>query len=276
MFRTHIQRNIIVALLAALLATTVAVALPTMSDAQKAQLRINSLKALNSAVANVKRKIDYRLSFLDPYLKNEQLMGEFLKYRIKKQEAATTQPEAPKRGDWSDSAREPSKVVPLTFADALELATDMELETGLQKAMATTTDISMLLKQEQSLEAISRKNFDAALAGIIDVEYKIDFLKDTERWDAFMEWAGQDLERRDVEEAQRQQAMRDAADQREVDKQRALAQRQAEKEQRERERAERLEQRWQRKVEAYQLQTERLRAMTPEGVYYGGGRRWWH
>lgn len=276
MIRTHIQRTTVVALLAAFIVTTVAVALPPMTDAQKTQLRLNALKALNSAVANVKRKIDYRLSFLDPFLKNEQLMGEFLKYRTKKEASATTQPDAPKRGDWSDSAAEPSKGVPLTFADALELATHMELETGLQKAMSTTTDISMLLKQEQSLEAISRKNFDAALAGIIDVEYKIDFLKETERWDAFMEWAGQDLERRDLEEADRKQAMHDAADQRERDRQAALAQREAEKEQRERERAEKLEERWQRKVEAYQLQTERVRAMTPQSVSYGGGRRWWY
>ncbi len=248
-------------------------AAPKLSATQEAQLRVNALRAISAAVADVQRKVDYRLSFLDKYLKERELLAEFLKATMAPT-AEGEEKQEPKVGDWRDQAKDPDRAVPLTFTEAYSIALEMELEAGLTKVLNTSADLGMLMKQEESLEATARKRFDTCIGGVFDVEKKIAFIKDTERWDDFVEWATEELAVREEEEKARQEALLAQADQRRDEQERLRAEREAAKEQAERDKAEEMEQRWQRKVEAYQLQTERIEARK-QNVYYSDSPRWW-
>jgi hypothetical protein len=250
-----------------------------MTKVQQLQLQVNALGTLNAAITDVRRKADYRTSFLDKWFNETKQMAEYIKWRA---EAATKEEPKPKAGNWKRDGGTvaPDRDVPLTFEDAYELAIELEIESRLDKAKSTKSDIATLEKMVAAQRKMAEKRFSETIGEVVEVERKVAFLKEVEKWDEFMDWAAEELVRRQEEEkAKKEQITKEAKERaeekREEAKERA-EQRKADKEEAERKRAEELERKWQRKAEAYQLRTERVKAVYPQPVYdYSDDARWW-
>jgi colicin import membrane protein len=311
-----------------------------LNATQKLQLEVNALSTLNSAIANVARKAEYRASYLDAYFQENDLRGEFAKYRagqlgasastdadgqateqtdeeleeaIEEAEDQQAQDDAdpaeaeatsgaddaadaeaekeavpdgppadptPKSRNWSDTPRDQDADVPLTYEDAYALALEYETETNLADARNTEDDLESLQTSKDAWESIAKKKFPQAINSIMDVERKVQFIRETDRWDAFVTWAEAEYDRR--EEAEKEEAQRLAKEREEkmAEEERERAerenQRRLEREEYQRKRADEVERKWQRKVEAYKLETDRDAARTGDSyMYYPDYGRWW-
>jgi len=311
-----------------------------LNETQKLQLEVNALSTLNSAIANVMRKAEYRASYIDAYLQEHNLRGEYTKYQAgvntsgnsedaveeadtemedaveeaedqqaeddaDPAEAEATSGEAdadeeqeeeemveetpdgppadptPKTRNWSDAPRDQDADVPLTYEDAYALALEYETETNLADARNTEDDLESLQTSKDAWESIAQKKFPQAIGSIMDVERKVQFIRDTDRWDAFVTWAEAEFDRREIEEKEEAERLaqerQEKMEQEEIERAERENQRRLEREEYERKRAEKVERKWQRKVEAYQLETERDAARTGDSyMYYPNGYgRWW-
>ncbi len=311
--RTHRIMIIMVPLWLIVMITPVAMAQPKLSELEQLQLEVNALTTLNSVISHVSEKAVTRESYLSEYFDEANLMAEYRAYVASltpadpdatpddgtdeddadedvdddatdtddTPEAPSTEDTAappedltPRAGNWSDQARDPNRAIPLTYEEVYELALEYETENNLAAARNTTRDRESLLRARESWDKIASEKFPQLLASIMDVERRVQFLRDTDRWNAFVEWAEAEYDRREEAARLKAEARTQQREQREADAAAARAQREAEREERERQKAEALEQEWQRKVEVYQLQTERIAAQQPDTVYYPAGR-WW-
>ena len=185
----------------------------------------------------------------------------------------------PKAANWGKD-ESTDRDVPLTYEDALELVIHYELENNLDAAMNTTQDKASLQASYDAWEKIAKGKFPKTITRIMEVERKVKFLKDTERWDAFMDWAEGEADVRDeaAAVAKEEQLAKNQANLDEAARNRAeLAEtRRQDAAERERLRDERLEKKWNRQAEAYRLQSERIQAEAgPEQYYYPDNGRWW-
>lgn len=276
MIRSATVRLSVLLLLVGMLASAVTAEVPEdLTPIQELQLRVNALAHLNSAIANARRKADYRASYVDKYLEEMELQADYIEWRS---EAETPEPQV---ADWAESPDvTPDRGVPLTFEDALEMAIELEIETDLDDARNTTADETTLSASEKSWTSIGRKRFAETIAKIMEVERQIAFIKSTDNgWTEFVEWATAELARREEAEGAAQEAARqdaqEQAEQERLEAEEREAARIAAEEQAERERAERHEREWQRKAEEYRLETERIEAYNPPVRYYPEARAWW-
>ncbi len=299
-------RRILTTLLLITLLAPTAMGQPDLSELEQLQLEVNALTTLNSVMSHVSEKAVLRDSYLGEYFAEADLQGE---YRTYVDSLAPANPDAapaadddddaddteadtaddaqpavdsatpsedptPRAGNWSDRAQDPDRAVPTTYAEVYQLVLDYEIENNLDAARNTTRDRESLLRSRDSWDKIASERFPDLIDMIMDVERKVQFLRETERWNGFVEWAEEEYDRREEAERLKAEARAQQREQRQADADAARAQRVAEREERERLKAEELERQWQRKVEVYQLQTERIAAQTPETIYYPTGR-WW-
>ncbi len=266
-----------------------------LSELEQLQLEVNALTTLNSVISHVSEKAATRESYLKEYFDEADLQGEYRTYIASlapadpdaapandeaDDEAAPDEPATPaedptpRTGNWSDHAENPDRAIPLTYAEVYQMALDYETENNLAAARNTTRDRESLIRSRDSWDKIASEKFPDLIDAIMDVERRVQFLRETERWNAFVEWAEGEYDRREEATRLKAEARAQQREQRQADADAARAQRQAERDERERQKAEELEQQWQRKVEVYQLQTERIAAQQPDTVYYPAGR-WW-
>jgi hypothetical protein len=285
----------------------------SLNATQKLQLEVNALSTLNSAIGNVTRKADYRASYLDAFFQTNNLQAEYRAYlsghqaateahgeaaevdaeveaALEEAEGAQVSEEAdptgppaeptPSAGDWGEAPRDPNRDVPLTYEDAFKLALEYEAETNLADARNTQDDAESLQSSKEAWDSIARDKFPKALAQIMEVERKVQFLKDTARWGDLQEWAEGEYERREAAEAERQEQLAQERESRDAEKDQENAERRAERlaqrEADQRKRDEEVELRFQRNLEAYNAETERVRAKKgPESYYYPDQPTFW-
>jgi hypothetical protein len=222
------------------------------------QLRIDALTTLRDAINSVRGKAKLRTDLLDKYLKDNKLWEDYFKLRS---ELKTTSPEV---GHWNDERPDSKELVPLTFNDAYVIAIDYEKEQG-GEGEEDDGSSELLQRQEKALRAMARKEFNRVIKEMVEVERKVEFIKERKQWDKALAWANTELAKReDKRKEDLEVAKKEAVEKRK--EREAEAERKADK--RKQERAEGLERAWQRKAESYQLRTNRIEAENSRNYSY--------
>ena len=240
--------------------------LSSLSEGQRLLLTVDSLKTLSAAIGAVAVEAKRRSGLLDKYLAENGLAEAYLKAQPQIPERA------PKVAEWSDK-KTSDRVVPLSFDDALAVVMEIEMEDrGDEIRQADPKDTDDLKRQEKAYREMAKKRFDETLPMMIEVDRRIDFLREKGQFEKARVWAKGEIERQDVEAKQQKREEKAAA---EAEKKERQQEQEAKREVARQRRIEKVEQRWQKQAEAYQLRTDRERAKRGTTYPWGWDYRPW-
>ncbi len=227
--------------------------------------QLNAILLVNRVVNDVRDKAGKRHQLLTAYLRQ------------------TRQMDAYKASDFAQTPDE--KNVPLTYEDAVGIGLErIEENPSIATYEHQNQDVSKLKTLAASYTWLGKSSWDEARDAAIDVPRMEAFVKDADKWDAFLDFVDKAMGEEDASRAAREQELANAKLTREEELQRK-------KEQLEAERAEQLaeirskheadmQREWDRRVQVYQLETDRVRARNeyksyrygryyyPDGNYY--------
>ena len=249
----------------------------TLTPAQKRQLDLNAMQLLNTTAGQIRGVAQMRQAFVDQYLAEKDLLAAYKAKKPSKEQVILAK-------NWNEDAAE-GKQVPVTFEEAMQMAVIAEVNNGGidDATSATAAQLPSLNQQAKAMEKLARDSFRDVLKTMGDVEAKANFIKDEKKWDDFIAWADAKMAADEAAAADEKAAMLEAnrarVEAEKAERKDRMAQLQTDKAARAAEREAQqqvaLEQAWDRQVQAYELETQRIKAKRSTRRYWVRDKYWY-